>query len=124
MLLNVKSCLISSMLLLSSSLYHPSAFSATVPLSINVTKDRPTFTIKEESSAGYMWFLDDYDQKLLHLKEHKYHEGQDQWTFQVATEGFKAPRILKIRLLFGDPESTEDYEEHLYSIKVLKKSAE
>lgn len=123
MLINYKRYSQASMVILSLLLYPTISLSADTvkayddPVQITVIKNKPVFTIKEESTAGYVWFLENYDNKLLTLKEHKYLDGEESWKFSVAPEAFVAPHIIKFKLMLGDPEVMEDYEEHLYIIK-------
>ncbi len=87
--------------------------------SILVERTIPQFSISLASNptTGYSWHLLNYDRNLMMLTNHVYQAptgnrpgagGKETWTFQVNDEGFIAPQVGKITLLYARPWNLKD----------------
>jgi hypothetical protein len=92
--------------------------------SLSINASQPTLILSEDDvEPGSIWYLEDYDHNLLSLKDYKHTpDGKVYWTFQVAPKAFVGPHVLKIKLVTGDPEDLEDYEEHIYHVVTVPKA--
>lgn len=97
--------------------------------SILVQKSNPVFEIVLQSNptTGYSWFLKNYDNNLITLVSHSYYPpldqklvgapGYDKWIFRVKPEGFIAPQLTNITLIYM--RTWEDQGAQVINFKVV-----
>ncbi len=103
---------------------------------IQVTQKKPEFTItlKSNATTGYRWFIQSLNQKLLEIKNSEYiapdsnmmgAPGYQTWSFKVKSNGFKAPRVLKIKFVYArpwEPKAAETLSFTIYTANLSSKS--
>lgn len=101
---------------------------------IHVTSAHPEFTLTLTSNptTGYSWYLRSYNSQLITLVGHKFvtsHRllpgsgGKEVWTFKVNPNGFLAPQVSCIQLIYARPWEMKSGEIKKFTVITVPQSS-
>lgn len=101
-------------------------------MNIGVTPTDKTFTIrlKANPTTGFMWFLREYDPRLVTPVKHSFEKpdaklmgapGYDVWIFAMKPAAFLYPQQTFIRMIYTRPFSSENVTPILFTVNTMTK---
>jgi predicted secreted protein len=90
----------------------------TRPIQVSSTNPYFTVTLPTNSSTGYMWYLKNYDARLIILLRHNIQAsksamagapGNEVWEFSVNPKGFVAPHMTMVQFEYARPWNLSDH---------------
>jgi len=96
---------------------------------VDVISNNRNFTIRMKSnpSTGYMWFIKQYDPRLLTIVKHEFippsgnHPpvgagGVETWTFEASPAAFIAPMLTQVHFVYARPWELSNQNEVIISV--------
>lgn len=94
---------------------------------IMVSKSSHNFSIElaANPTTGYMWFLKNFDQDFIKIKQHyfvppKDHKigapGMDVWQFEVNPKALNAPLMVELNFTYTKPWDLSDQKEATFTV--------
>lgn len=98
---------------------------AAKPITVSKTENTFTISLKANPTTGYVWFLKNFNNKLLEIESHKYQPpksnamgapGKDIWTFKVDSDAFDAPQMAELTFVYTKPWDLKDQQQTVFTV--------